>query len=99
MLYFLFHFPDSDVEHLVIYFPGILYVLFGGKIAYSVKNSMHFVYCIWIYKTQLPIHTSKQITEIQIIHLQLHRKIKYLEIYLSRVLKDLCMKTFKTLMK
>ena len=28
---------------------------------------MHFVYCIWIYKTQLPSHTQKQITEIPII--------------------------------
>ena len=32
---FDFHFPDSDVEHLVIYFLGILYVLFGEKIVYS----------------------------------------------------------------
>ena len=78
MLYFWFHFPDSDVEHLVIYFLGILYVLFGGKIAYSVKNSMHFVYCIWIYKTQLPIHTSKQITEIKIIPFTIASKNKIL---------------------
>ena len=27
------------------------------------------------------------------------KKIKYIEINLSKVLKDLCMKTFKTLMK
>ena len=70
-----------------------------GKIVYPLKNSMHFVYCIWIYKTKLPFHTPKQITEIQIIHLQLHQNIKYLEIYLSKVLKDLCMKTFKAHMK
>ena len=64
---FDFHFPDSDVEHFAIYFLGILYVLFGGKFVYSLKNSKHFVCCIWIYKTQLPIHTPKQITETQII--------------------------------
>ena len=29
----------------------------------------------------------------------MHQKIKYLEIYLSKVLKDLCIKTFKALMK
>ena len=29
----------------------------------------------------------------------MHQKIKYLEIYLSKVLKDLCMKTFKAHMK
>ena len=27
------HFPDSDIEHLVIYFLGILSVLFGGKLS------------------------------------------------------------------
>ena len=61
------HFADSDVEYLVIYFLGILYVLFGGEIVYSVKSSMHFVYCIWIYKIQLPIHTAKEIIETPII--------------------------------
>ena len=55
------HFPDSDVEYLVIYFLGILYVLFGGKIVYSVKNSMHFVYCILIHKTQVPFHTPENL--------------------------------------
>ena len=51
------HFLDSDVEYLVIYFLGILYVLWGGGISTPLKNSMHFVYCIQIYKTQLPSHT------------------------------------------
>ena len=40
------HFPDSDVEHLVIYFLGILYVLFFGENSLFCKKCMHFVYCI-----------------------------------------------------
>ena len=35
---FDFHFVDSDVDHLVIYFLGIPYVLFGGKIVYSLEK-------------------------------------------------------------
>ena len=60
------HFSDSDVEPLVINFLGFLYVLFGGKIVYYVKNNMHFVYYIGIYKTQLPMHTPKEMAKIQI---------------------------------
>ena len=37
---------------------------------------MHLVYCIWIYKTQLPSHTQKQITEIQIIPFTIASKKK-----------------------
>ena len=44
-----------------------------GKIFLFCKKYQHFVCCIWIYKTQLPIHTPKYITEIQIIPLQLHQ--------------------------
>ena len=36
---------------------------------------MHFVYCIWIYKTQLPSITPKEITEIQIIPFIIASKI------------------------
>ena len=39
---------------------------------------MHFVYCIWIYKTQLPIHTPKQFTETQIIPFRIASKNKIL---------------------
>ena len=72
------HFSDSDVEPLVINFLGFLYVLFGGKIVYYVKNNMHFVYYIGIYKTQLPMHTSKEITDIQIILIIITSKNKIL---------------------
>ena len=61
---------------------------------------MHFVYCIWIYKTQLPIHTPT--TNYRNRNNPIYnciKKIKYLEISLSKVLKYLCMKTFKTHMK
>ena len=51
-----------------------------------------------MYKTQLSIHTPKHIIEIQIIPFTIASK-KYLEINLSWVLKDLCMKTSKTIMK
>ena len=50
-----------------------------GKIVYPLKNSMHFVYCIWIYKTHLPIHTPKHITEIQIIPFTIASKNKILK--------------------
>ena len=43
-------------------------------------------------------HTQKQITEIQIIPFTIASK-KYIEINSSKVLKDLCMKTFKRCMK
>ena len=41
---------------------------------------MHFVYCISIYKTQLPIHTPKHITEIQIITFTIALKNKILRL-------------------
>ena len=42
---FDFYFPDSDVEHLVIYFLAFCMSYLGGKLS-TVKNSIHFVYCI-----------------------------------------------------
>ena len=32
------HFPDNDVEHLLINFLSILYVSFGGEIVYAIKK-------------------------------------------------------------
>ena len=77
-----------------------MYVLLGGRgqIVYSVKNSMHFVYFIWIYKTRLPRPHTK--TNYRNTNNPIYNCIKkYIEINSSKVLKDLCMKTFKRCMK
>jgi len=59
---------------------------------------MHFVYYIWIYKTQLPIHTSNTLQKYKKSHLQLHQKIKYLNKLKQGVERSMD-ETFKTLMK
>ena len=77
-----------------------MYVLLGGRgqTVYSVKNSMHFVYFIWIYKTRLPRPHTK--TNYRNTNNPIYNCIKkYIEINSSKVLKDLCMKTFKRCMK
>ena len=49
----------------------------GGKLS-ILKKQHEFVNCICIYKTQLPIHTPKQITETQIIPFRIVSKNKIL---------------------